>query len=536
VPEDDDTGLAATPQTLKVPPRPGADIGGMVGGGMGDNLPVTNLPGFQIPGVNMPTGTSAIMEALRPILGQSQPTALPQAQGRPAMPGMPQAQPQSPMAQLTKHILPQPPTPKYRDPLETLANPLTSLALIGSLFTRTPATTAMKALGGAMKAQAEGDQVRYANEYQKYQQELNKVHTETQEELAEYKMIYENRRLSLAERTARMRGVATRRGDSAMNAVLDGGGDPGPLLGGRQSAVSPITAAKAKAQRIAEIRTDANKNGTPISYVDAEARYKQEQQEAKDRTLTETGSSEDPSLHGEDYLATLPPSTADYLRAMGRGDLPIPPGRSDRDKAVLKMLAKAYPDIRGQTYAGRLAAERSYASGDVRKAIRAANTLIGHLGQLDENIDYLDTTSFRTANRAILAWAKETGDPTIAPVLDDLHAVAEELGRVLKGTVTEGEIHRTMALLDASQSIPVLRAHVREFIHLMNTRMDVIESEIQQTTGRSSDNAKVLNPKAQETVKKIQGGGGAPAVGAVEQGYRFKGGDRYDQNNWERVE
>ena len=49
----------------------------------------------------------------------------------------------------------------------------------------TPLADAEAITAAVQKAQAEGDQVRYANEYQKYQQELNKVHTETQEELEE---------------------------------------------------------------------------------------------------------------------------------------------------------------------------------------------------------------------------------------------------------------------------------------------------------------------------------------------------------------
>lgn len=46
----------------------------------------------------------------------------------------------------------------------------------------------------------------------------------------------------------------------------------------------------------------------------------------------------------------------------------------------------------------------------------------------------------------------------------------------------------------------------------------------------SGDVERAKNPQAP------QGGGKPPAVGTVEQGYRFKGGDPSDQKNWERVQ
>ncbi len=490
--------LPPDPQTLKVPPRP----------------PVTDLPPFQIPGLEQ----SRVLQTLAP---QLSPPPAPQAPRPSAMPGMPAPGPAqvSPMAQLTKRILPQPPTPKYRDPLEALASPLTSLALLGSLFTRQPATTALKALGGAMKAQAEGDQVRYANEYQKYQLELGKAHEEAAEENAEYKRIYENRRMDLAERTARMRGVATRRGDSAMNAVLNGGGDPGPLLDGRTKAVAPITAAKAKAARIAEIRTEKG-----VSYVEAEALYKQEQQEAEMKAVAGTGQPNDPSLHGKAYLDTLPPTIADYIKGIADNRVMPPNTRTAKGQQTMQMVLRYKPDFRGQAYGGQAAAERNFSAGELRRNIRSANTLIGHMDRLDSNLDYLDTTDFRTANKALIQWARETGDTKIWPALTDIHFVAEEMSRALKGTATEGDINRGLALIDSSTSVPALKAAVREMVHLLETRTEEMKREAETTTGRTPEESEVLSPTSKQAITRLEGGGGPP--GSKFSGYDPKTGKK----------
>lgn len=176
----------------------------------------------------------------------------------------------------------------------------------------------------------------------------------------------------------------------------------------------------------------------------------------------------------------------------------------------MSQVARYKHDFRGQTYGGQAAAERNFSAGELRRNIRSANTLIGHVGRLDSNIDYLGTTNFRTANKAIIEWARETGDPRILPVLTDIHFVAEEMSRALKGTATEGDIHRGLALLDSAMSVPQVRAAARELVHLLESRTKEMEREAATTTGRSPEETKalVLSPESKETVKRLEQGGG----------------------------
>lgn len=283
-----DDEAPAPPRSLRLPERPPVAIPDLPDATADPGpAPVTNLPPFQIPGMGGDTDVSRLLTAVAPHLqpiqtqrGPKDPTAgsgglvgrppnmPPQVDSTtpPGMPGPP-----------LRRVIPEPPKPVYRDPITALSQPLTALAMLASLFTRTPATTALNAAAGAMDAQKRGDQQAYLDANREYQQELQKVSTEQNIENAEYQRDFENRRLSMQERLARMRGTATRRGDGAMLSVLDSNGDPGALLDARIKAGKPISESLIKAAAIKE-KIKANPN---LSIADAAAEYEHEKAEAK---------------------------------------------------------------------------------------------------------------------------------------------------------------------------------------------------------------------------------------------------------------
>ena len=359
-------------------------------------------------------GLGQILQNLAPMLGAKPPNLSGSGgvPGRPvggAAPGMPAA-PTPQIDPATGRAMPQAPVPHYRDPLEALGNPLTALALIASAFVRQPATTAMSALGNAVQAQRKGDQEGYLNSYREYQQELEKVHGEQQLEMAAYKRDYDNRRLSIQESRANMRRTATKRGDSAMTTFLDSGGDPGTLLEDRAKAGKPISAALEKATEIKKWMT-ANPGK---SYVEAEAQYKADQARRTDEAKTGTGQVGDPSLHGEAYLATLPPGLSDEIRAMGDGRMPLPNGRWADPYRRMIALYKG-DEFHGQTYQARQRAENDQSAGEASRNLKAINTMIGHLGRANVNADALANTNWPAANKALNKYIEQTGvDPHMA--------------------------------------------------------------------------------------------------------------------------
>lgn len=484
------------PQSLKIPQAPASLPL--------PTVPASELPPFQIPGMGAPGGITQLLQSI-PQLQNPAPPVPPKLAGGGggiglSLPSLGLPPPPAPRQ------MPTPPKAKYSDPLDTLGNPLTALALIASAFVRKPATTAMKALANAAKAQKEGDQVKYQNDYREYEQALQKAHAEQQQEQADYKRDYDNRRLSIQERSAKMRGTATRRGDSAMLSFLDSGGDPGTLLDDRAKAGLPISAALEKTAAIKKIM----KENPGLSYADAQAKFTTDKARKALEAKTGTGQPGDPALHGEAYLATLPPGMSDQVRAIAEGRAPLPQGRWGQQ---LREMAFHYnPELRGQTYTGRAAAERNFASGPAAQNVTALNTVMGHMERLQKSAADLNNSGWRTANKALNAYAEETGDPRVVPFLADAHAVAAELGRVFKGTVTNREIEDNMKLIDASRSPTQLRGIIKEFGELIASRVEAMHNQQERTTGRSED---LLSPHARESFDTIRGGAKPSSGGAT---------------------
>ncbi len=526
----------APPTSLKLPPdgpsdpnRPDLRVPG-VGAVPNPNPPdPNNLPPFQIPGMGPSSGVAQLLQSIPQL--QQQAPQLPKmgggVQGSPiglSLPslGLPQVPRPAPV--------PEPPKAKYSDPLTALGEPLTALSLIASAFTRRPAVTAMRSLASGMKALREGDQIKYQNDYREYEQALQKAHMEQTQEQIDYKRDWENRRLSIQEKQAKMRGTATRRGDSAMLAYLDSGGDPGTLLDDRAKAGLPITAALEKTAAIKKLM----KENPGMDYATAQARYTADKAKKLLEAKTGTGQAGDPSLHGDEYLGTLPPLVADTVRAIAEGRQPLPAGKWGEQ---LREMAFHYkPELRGQTYGGRAAAERSFGGGKAADNVTALNTVMGHIGALSESAKGLNNSAWRTGNKLLNKYLEETGDPRVARFLTDAHAVAAELGRVFKGTVTEGEIKRQMELIDSSRSPAQLKAQMQEFAKLIRSRINSMEDTYKRTTGRDSAEG-LLTPHSREVLDQLEGGStAAPETGTVMDGYRFKGGDPAEKSNWEKAE
>lgn len=550
-PDPPKTRVADASGEVPVPPAQSAPLGA---------LQIPPLAPFQIPGMppSGPAGGEITPEQITTMLarlkgqagapGAPQPAPAPAGPGRPGVPAA--ATPQAPAGGVPpvptlpgRSPLPQPPKPEYSDPLLTLGNPLTGLALFASAFTRRPIAAAMTALATAAHAQQSSDQTRFNNAYREYEGALQKAHTEQQDENEQYRRALENRRQTMTEKLANVRRIAAGQRDGVMNTMLDASANPWDVIETRLKAGKPISEALLKTQAMREL---VQKHpGMSLAEANAEfERVKTEGRESgkapttgrlkgqaiKERTeelmradpslswskaegmataeLDKKGSGGsageigDFSLKGEDFLNSVPQEHRETVKAIAEGRMAVPAGRWSQQ---LRDAAFHYnPDLRGQTYGARSAGERYFAAGKGAENATAINTLIGHLGRLDSNIDGLKNSDFRLANKAFRLWANQSGDPRYAKVLDDIHAVASELGRVFKGTVTEGEIKRNMELVDSADSPETLHTSVREFVELMRSRLEGLESQYERSTGKPPADSDLLTPHSKDTLRRLE--------------------------------
>jgi hypothetical protein len=442
-------------------------------------------------------GTNPILAALAPHLPQPRGAgpAAPVAPTLPAAPGR-----GSPLA--TPPTALQPPKPKYRDPMEALANPITMLALVGSLFTRQPAATALKSLTAAMKAQQQGDQQAFENEFAVYQGQVKQLHEEQQRENQEYRRELDNRRLDLQERNARIARNATRRGDRAMITATNSGNPTAveDLLKARQAAVDKLGQGVNESQTVKELYAEfgGKIDKTTLHGMVQRAKGGKQNQALGDFTK-----------EGQAFIDSIPPEFRDRVVAGARGDAPIPTGRWAQPFAdAVYHLNK---NMRGSTYAGRTSATRYWAGGQGVGQLNSLGQMMGHIQNALQSSQELGLTEWRTANKGIVAWGKETNDPAVARFVTDLHVIRDESANVFKNNrATDSEIKRNIELIEDTSSPEYLATQLQELARLISSRMEQMAYTISRTTGEPMGMIDLLSPHAQEAYKQALGAGQQP--------------------------
>lgn len=132
----------------------------------------------------------------------------------------------------------------------------------------------------------------------------------------------------------------------------------------------------------------------------------------------------------------------------------------------------------------------------------------------------LPRTEFPGVNRALQAAQTGTGDPRVVALGTALNTSVNAYARAISptGVPTVSDKEHARELLSTASTPDQL-----------NAVLTMMEKEM--TAARQAP----TEVQAQQKARISGRGEGAPAVGAVEGGYRFKGGDPSKQSNWEKM-
>ena len=207
-----------------------------------------------------------------------------------------------------------------------------------------------------------------------------------------------------------------------------------------------------------------------------------------------------------------PDSVVDLI---ARGDMAMPTGfalRSPYWQDVIERVTAKDPNFKGATYQTKAAAMRTFASGPEARNVTALNTVIGHLGTLDEMATALDNKDLRVANTVINRLGLEMGKPEIVNFGTARLAVADETMRVFRQVgASEPEAQRWADLISSSSSPAQLRGNISTLGKLLDSRVTALSQQYERTANQRGNPATV-DPGNRAALDRLIGGKSAGGI------------------------
>lgn len=203
------------------------------------------------------------------------------------------------------------------------------------------------------------------------------------------------------------------------------------------------------------------------------------------------------------------------VKAIVEGRMQMPSGfalRSPYWQDIIAKVAQQDPNFDASRYGARAAARRTFASGPEARNVTALNTVIGHLGTLDEMAAALVNKDLRAFNAVTNRLAQEFGDPRIVNFDVARQAVAEETMRVFRQVnASEQEVMHWKAVLMSAGSPQQLRGSIATLGKLLDSRVDAIAQQYERTL--SGSNPARVDPANRARLDQLikQGGSNAPS-------------------------
>lgn len=226
------------------------------------------------------------------------------------------------------------------------------------------------------------------------------------------------------------------------------------------------------------------------------------------------------NLTGQDYLNSLSDQERNMVQAIVDGRYPVPTGKqamSPQWQAAIAAAQQVDPTLDAGSYKSRAAARQNFTSGKGAMEIKALNTLAGHLQTLSDSLDQMDNSDISLVNRGSNLIGKEFGGKrgqALAQFNTSAKAVGDEAAKVFAGGQSAlGDRREIGESLDPNAPNSNLRATLKTYAELVQSRLSAIQDQANQAMGYGSRSIQVVTPKAAKTFQKFAGGAsGAPAA------------------------
>jgi hypothetical protein len=285
----------------------------------------------------------------------------------------------------------------------------------------------------------------------------------------------------------------------------------------------------------------------------------------------------DPSLSGAEYMQSVPQNVRTLAEGLIDGTKPWPTGTVLKNGTWAQAVMAAQhadPSLNAATYQQRAKARDRFTNGKQGDMLRQLRTISAHADQYTRDVLDLDNSNFTPYNKIRNSVGSAFGAKAPGNVQTDALAVSEEVSKFLTGGVPAvTTIDEWKDNLGANASRDQQIARITRVIGIVGGQLQSLVQQYKSAMGPVSQPLAVVNPQAAEAFQHLvetahrfniklpphvlelqdelsvptdtrnpvnvapsQRAPQGPAVGTVEGGYRFKGGDPANQANWEPVQ
>ena len=214
---------------------------------------------------------------------------------------------------------------------------------------------------------------------------------------------------------------------------------------------------------------------------------------------------------------------------------------------MLSMVAQADPSFDAVNYNARTKTRADFTSGKSAENIKALNTAISHISDLNDAMTSLGNTDYPMYNR-ISNYLGENGGSKdlqgkLARVKTTTEGVAGEMAKVFRSAgMSEHDISAWKDRLSSDITPEAQKGTMEASMGMLYGRLEAVADQYKKGMGTTAQPLEMLTPESKIKYDKLSGK--APAKqqqppklqrGQVLDGFRFKGGNPADQSNWEAI-
>jgi len=237
-------------------------------------------------------------------------------------------------------------------------------------------------------------------------------------------------------------------------------------------------------------------------------------------------------LTGDAMLAALPYNVASQVAAI-TDHRAAPPGRNTpRGDSLMQLVNMVDPTYDATQFKTKQGIETAFTSGRLGNTLRSLNVVQDHLDVFKDTAKDLGNDSLQFTNAMGNQIARWTGKPAPTDFGAVRNVVADELTKAILGTAGAlGDRTEMRKEVGEANSPKQLAGVVNKWQKLIAGQVKGLQDQYESGGGSNKAVSSLFTRAAAATTTSKT----APAVGAIQEGYRFKGGDPAKVSNWEKV-